>query len=81
MGSAQVAGPVRFEHLDEPLGIGTGTPRLSWTLSGGPTNWQATGYELALDRAGESTQVVRVASAEQVLVPWPFAPLRSRERV
>lgn len=80
MGSVQVAGPVRFEHRDDGLGIGTGTPRLSWTLRGGGTEWEATGYEVRLDREGGATEVARVASAEQVLVPWPFAALRSRDR-
>lgn len=80
MGSVQVAGPVRFEHRDDALGIGTGTPRLSWTLRGGSAGWEATGYELALQREGGAGEVARAASADQVLVPWPFAPLRSRER-
>ncbi|GHF53797.1 alpha-L-rhamnosidase [Amycolatopsis bartoniae] len=68
-------GPVRFEHLDDPLGVGVSRPRLSWQVSTGDPDWAQTAYEV--ERDGE---VVRVESAEQVLVPWPFAPLASRER-
>ncbi|WP_245574155.1 family 78 glycoside hydrolase catalytic domain [Amycolatopsis nigrescens] len=68
--------PVRFEHLDaadSTLGIGTASPRLSWQVDTTDPDWAQTAYELDLDGT-----VVRVDSAEQVLVPWPFAPLRSR---
>lgn len=68
------AGALRFEHLDRPLGMGTATPRLSWQISTDDPAWAQTAYELELD--GERT--ARVASADQVLVPWPFAPLASR---
>ena len=67
---------VRFEHLDDALGIGTGTPRLSWQVRTDDPGWAQTAYEIELDGA----RTVRVASAEQVLVPWPFAPLPSRTR-
>ncbi|MFL6127001.1 family 78 glycoside hydrolase catalytic domain [Actinophytocola sp.] len=68
-------GPVRFEHLDHPLGLGVPRPRLSWQVRTDDPDWAQTAYELARD--GE---VVRVESTEQVLVPWPFAPLTARER-
>jgi alpha-L-rhamnosidase len=67
--------PVRFEHLDAALGIGTATPRLSWQVVTDDPAWQQTAYELDRDGA-----VVRVESAEQVLVSWPFEPLSARER-
>ena len=67
---------VRFEHLDTALGIGTGTPRLSWQVRTGDPGWAQTAYEIELD----GSRTVRVASAEQVLVPWPFEPLPSRTR-
>jgi alpha-L-rhamnosidase len=68
--------PVRFEHLDSPLGIGTAAPRLSWQVSTDDSDWSQTAYELEVN--GSSTAVVK--STEQVLVPWPFDPLKSRER-
>ncbi|WP_314175961.1 glycoside hydrolase family 78 protein [Streptomyces winkii] len=68
--------PVRFEHLDSAFGIGTPAPRLSWQVGTDDPSWQQTAYEVELD----STTTVRVESAEQVLVPWPFDPLPSRTR-
>ena len=67
--------PVRFEHQDAPLGIGTGTPRLSWQVCTDDPEWTQTAYELDLDG-----HTVRADSADQVLVPWPFEPLGSRTR-
>jgi alpha-L-rhamnosidase len=65
---------VRVEHLDVALGIGDATPRPSWQLPEGAAVQHA--YEL---RAGAVT-TGRVESADNVLVPWPWAPLTSRER-
>ena len=66
---------VRFEHLDDALGVGVTRPRLSWQVSTDDPDWAQTAYEI--DRDGD---MVRVESAEQVLVPWPFEPLTSRQR-
>ena len=68
--------PVRFEHRDCALGLGTASPRLSWQVSTDDPDWAQTAYELELD--GSAT--VRVDSCDQVLVPWPFDPLTSRAR-
>ncbi|HEX5416860.1 MAG TPA: alpha-L-rhamnosidase N-terminal domain-containing protein, partial [Chloroflexota bacterium] len=74
---------VRFEHLREALGIGAARPRLSWTVSTALPNWRQAAYEI--EATGESGlprgSTGRVASGESTLVPWPFAPLASRERV
>jgi alpha-L-rhamnosidase len=81
MSRAEIPRPVRFEHRDGGLGIGTGTPRLSWQVVTDDADWSATAYELELTRDGASVPTtVRVESAEQVLVPWPFEPLASRTR-
>jgi alpha-L-rhamnosidase len=66
------------EHHREALGIGEREPRLSWTVTA-PPDWRQSGYEIELAR-DIGTSVTRVTSAEQVLVPWPGEPLRSRER-
>ncbi|WP_407916686.1 family 78 glycoside hydrolase catalytic domain [Kitasatospora sp. NE20-6] len=71
--------PVSFEHLPDGLGLGTPRPRLSWQLPAG-TAAQA-GYEIELDRGGRLHRTGRTDGAGQVLVPWPGAPLVSRERV
>ncbi|WP_405813401.1 glycoside hydrolase family 78 protein [Streptomyces sp. NBC_01390] len=65
---------IRFEHRDRPLGVGVPTPRLSWQVRTDDPGWRQTAYEVELDGA----EVVRVESPEQILVPWPFEPLRSR---
>ncbi|MET0901893.1 MAG: family 78 glycoside hydrolase catalytic domain [Acidimicrobiales bacterium] len=70
--------PVRLhaEHLGSPaIGSWVRRPRLSWWLPPGTVAHVA--YEVAL---GDG-QAARVDAAEHVLVPWPFEPLRSRERV
>ncbi|WP_327657674.1 family 78 glycoside hydrolase catalytic domain [Streptomyces sp. NBC_00483] len=71
--------PVSFEHLPDGLGIGTATPRLSWTLA--PGSNRQTAYELQLTTDGEELVTCRVDSDEQVLVAWPGPPLVSRARV
>jgi alpha-L-rhamnosidase len=75
-----------FEHHRVALGIGTPTPRLTWqtvcpeSCPEAEPGWRQAAYEVEIVRAGgvESRSVVE--SAESVLVPWPAAPLRSRER-
>ncbi|MFD3531878.1 family 78 glycoside hydrolase catalytic domain [Streptomyces sp. NPDC058664] len=70
--------PVRFEHLPDGLGIGTSTPRLSWTPAEGSADQEA--YEVELRRHGRTHRTGRIAGADHVLVPWPGEPLTSRER-
>ncbi|MEW2353397.1 glycoside hydrolase family 78 protein [Spirillospora sp. NPDC029432] len=66
---------LRFEHLREPLGIGTARPRLSWIVESEHAGWTQDAYEI------ETRGVrVRADSRESVLVNWPFTPLVSRER-
>ncbi|MBP6997570.1 MAG: family 78 glycoside hydrolase catalytic domain [Phycicoccus sp.] len=65
---------LRAEHLDNPLGIFLPTPRLSWRLPADASAQVA--YELA-DGPGSSTG--RIEGRDNVLVPWPFAPLTPGE--
>lgn len=67
---------VRFEHHREALGIGTAEPRLSWVVENAPAGWAQSHVELR-DGTGATATLTGDAS---VLVPWPFAPLASRER-
>jgi alpha-L-rhamnosidase len=67
---------IRFEHLREPLGIGTARPRLSWIVETDTADWRQTACEIEA-----RDERVRIETDESVLVPWPFAPLASRERV
>ncbi len=74
---------VRFEHTRDTLGIGAARPRLSWVVETDRPGWLQVAYEVAVlapeGHVRDSTG--RVSSGESVLVAWPFAPLRSRERV
>ncbi|MEF2277336.1 glycoside hydrolase family 78 protein [Deinococcus sp. YIM 134068] len=73
---------LRFEHHRETLGIGETAPRLSWITGTAALGWRQAAYEIERSgQGGEGGETTgRVASAESVLVPWPFAPLTSRER-
>ncbi|MGN6672952.1 MAG: family 78 glycoside hydrolase catalytic domain, partial [Thermomicrobiales bacterium] len=82
-GADVAIGEIRVEHLRDAFGIGTALPRLSWIVETERPAWLQAGYEIeALDpdggvRAGTGP----VQSDQSVLVPWPFAPLQSREQV
>ena len=69
------------EHHRETLGIGEPEPRLSWRAGRVPPGWHQHSYEIEkTDGTGATHRSGRVVSADSVLVPWPFPPLRSRER-
>ncbi|TCU48473.1 alpha-L-rhamnosidase [Curtobacterium sp. PhB146] len=73
---------LRVEHLREPLGIGSPTPRLSWLVPDAPAGWSPTGadVELVSRSEGDDTGSSARVDGSGVLVAWPFAPLASRER-
>ncbi|MCW2163298.1 alpha-L-rhamnosidase [Microbacterium hydrothermale] len=71
--------PVTFEHLPQALGIGVAAPRLSWKTSA-PAGWRQVGYEVTLSADGRVETTALVADTDSVLIPWPFSPLKSRER-
>lgn len=70
---------VRFEHSRTGFGVGTGTPRISWELTGEDA-FSPTAYEVELSGGAGAVTTAKVGSNEQVLVPWPFPPMQSRER-
>ncbi|GAA2085877.1 glycoside hydrolase family 78 protein [Pseudolysinimonas kribbensis] len=72
---------IRCEYETEALGIGVASPRLSWTIGTEDAGFEFDRYEIELARDDGSHESAIVESRDQVLVPWPFAPLRSRERV
>jgi alpha-L-rhamnosidase len=77
---------VRFEYQHDTLGIGTAMPRLSWVVQTTKQGWHQAAYEIEArgtdgEMRGElAASTGRVASDRSALVPWPFAPLSSRER-
>jgi len=72
-----------FEHLRDALGVGVARPRLSWMVETSATGWLQAAYEIeAYTPDGQRcAQTGRVESPESVLVPWPFNPLVSRQRL
>jgi alpha-L-rhamnosidase len=74
---------VHFEHVRDALGIGIARPRLSWTITTEYPGWYQAAYEIkSYGPDGHLwEQTGRVESRQSVLVPWPFAPLTSRELV
>ena len=82
MSSLAAPSALRFEHhpADRPvLGLGTGTPRLSWQVATAPEDYEQTRYEIEIRRGVGEPEVHAAESGEQVLVAWPGAPLASRE--
>ncbi|KQO60410.1 hypothetical protein ASF23_14215 [Curtobacterium sp. Leaf261] len=89
---AEPAAPVGLavEHVRDPLGVGSATPRLSWHVPAAPSDWTPEHAEIELlDRRpapGGSSEPVAEAECATidtptgVLVAWPFAPLASREQ-
>jgi alpha-L-rhamnosidase len=74
-----IASAPRFEHLPGALGIGVAAPRISWKTVA-PAGWVPAAYEIETVRESGTATSGRIDSAESVLVPWPDAPLASRER-
>jgi alpha-L-rhamnosidase len=74
----------RFEHRTDAgpvLAVATPTPRLSWYIPEAEQGFTAAAYEIEVVRDGGARKAFVVESGEQVLVPWPAAPLASRESV
>ncbi len=80
MSAAVIVDTPRIEHHRDPFGIGEPSPRLSWVIESAEPGWVQAAYRVGIERPG-ATRLYEVRGAEQVLVPWPDEPLRSRERV
>jgi alpha-L-rhamnosidase len=76
--TVRIAAPT-IEHHRAALGIGEAAPRLSWIVTEAPAGWAQRAYEIEIVR-GASTETRVAASADQLLVDWPVAPLQSREQ-
>ncbi len=72
--------PVRFEHHPDGFGIGNPTPRLSWTMPSAPDGYVQRACEVEWTPDGAAPRHETIITSDQVLVPWPFSPLRSRQR-
>ncbi len=67
---------LRIEHVQDTLGIGVDSPRLSWQIETKIPNWVQAGYEIECHG-----KIHREKSSQSVLVKWPFEPLQSREQI
>ena len=73
---------VRFEHhRSEFLGIGTSTPRISWSFDGDERDWFQHAYEVHFEHHHDQHETFKVEFRDNVLVPWPGRPLVSGQRV
>ena len=82
---------LRFGHHPTGLGLSTPSPRLSWRFNGhvgdgqASTNqgWYQSAYEIEIKRPSRTERVCNYnfQSNSNNFVPWPDAPLQSRERV
>jgi alpha-L-rhamnosidase len=72
------------EHLIDPLGIDTSSPRLSWIDTSAENGISQTAYEIIVstreDRSGDVWDSGRVASARSYDVAYSGHPLQSRTR-
>jgi alpha-L-rhamnosidase len=85
MATPPVVTDLRFEHHPTGLGLQESSPRISWRYGPGanqvPKNWLQTSYEVQVQRqGGEEPKTFTFPTGKSVLVPWPDAPLVSRER-
>lgn len=78
--TTSVAAPARLaiERRYDGLGIGTATPRLSWSIPSAPPGWSpARAQAESIDDVGHRLQAP--IGARGIVEAWPFAPLRSGE--
>ncbi|MFV0634109.1 family 78 glycoside hydrolase catalytic domain [Demequina sp.] len=71
----------RFDHREpvgRVLGVGTGTPRLSWRIETDNAQFSQTKAQIEVTTHG-SVATYLVEGDQQVLVPWPGEPLLSRQ--
>ncbi|MBD8517449.1 family 78 glycoside hydrolase catalytic domain [Plantibacter sp. CFBP 8804] len=68
-------GRLRAETRDDSPAVATPTPRLSWTVETGGSDWVQAWAELR-DGSGVTA---RVEGRDSVLVSWPFTPLAPDE--
>ena len=69
---------LRYDSLDEALGVDAHTPHLSWQLGG---KHAQIAYELEASVGGKAWSSGRVEAAENAFVPYPGPLPASRERV
>ena len=72
---------LKCEYGQPLLGLGTATPRLSWKISTAEVDWCSDRYEIESTTSDGRVEAMTVEDGGQLLVPWPFRALQSREQV
>src|SRR3984957_3586503 len=84
--SAAFAAPVRLqcEHLDNPLGIDSLAPRLSWQNDSTERNWRQSAYQILVSSNVGGKSVIwdsgKHPSADSIGIPYGCAKLASGTR-
>lgn len=79
--SPSLTAPI-FEHHHNGLGLGRSDPRISWRFGATENtapSWRQTDYEVEVSGLSSQPETFKVHAEDNVLVPWPARPLRSRE--
>ena len=85
LNAATGVGGLRCEHLENPQGIGTAQPRLSWQLQSGGSGVKQTAYQILVAASGEKLvpgaadlwDSGKIISDESILVAYAGKPLGS----
>lgn len=77
---------VRIEHyMADALGIGTGSPRLSWSYTNGVGELEGRNAVIRIERISPALHIeeerVTVPADQNLLLDWPFAPAHCREQI
>lgn len=78
MGEVNVVGLRAGYRSDVPF-VAAATPSLSWRVETAEPNWTQAGFEVRVERAGETERFAANSDAQHQ-VPWPFEPLAPREQ-
>jgi alpha-L-rhamnosidase len=84
MSTPRPAAPTLEHHAPGRLGIGESTPRISWIIPSADASYRQRAARVKITftapDGSQETSKHELPGADQVLVPWPARPLRSRER-
>ncbi|MDD7833883.1 alpha-L-rhamnosidase [Paenarthrobacter sp. AB444] len=81
MTTTAVPSAPRFEHFaptSRLLGVGTGAPRLSWSLADAEASFAQRSTEVEVTTSN-GVMVYRLTGQDQILIDWPAPALGSRE--
>lgn len=71
---------ITVDRYPNGLAVGRSTPSISWRFGGDCTDWWQASYDIKINRGGQ-VETYHVDSNDSLYIPWPSAPLVSRECV